>query len=129
MEILAGQLAAEDRAAHEHPGSILVCDPAAITTALYSNLYFQDYSLLDLSVRDLKVLDRYQELTWCDIDIPWEFDPLRDGPHRRRQMHELIRSTLHDYAPHVGREITPVSGDLAQRVEKAFGRRGNPFAE
>lgn len=115
LAILNGQLDYEDRTAEQNPGAILVCDPAAITTALYSVLYFQDSSLMDLAL-----LDRYQRLIWCDIDIDWAPDMLRDGENRRRQMHELIGHHLPEFESAWGGSIPLISGNVADRIGQAW---------
>jgi len=115
LAILSGQLNYEDRAAEQNPGAVLVCDPAVITTALYSVLYFQDSSLMDLAL-----LDRYQRLIWCDIDIDWAPDILREGENRRRQMHELIGQHLPEFESTWGGSIPLISGDVADRIGQAW---------
>jgi nicotinamide riboside kinase len=114
-DILAGQLEYEDRAAEKNPGAILVCDPAAVTTSLYSVLYFQDESLIDL-----KLLDRYQQLLWCNIDIAWVPDPLRDGGNHRRMMHDLISDFLPEFESTWGSSIPLISGSVADRITQAW---------
>jgi nicotinamide riboside kinase len=114
-EVLAGQLAREDQIADQNPGAVLVCDPAAITTALYSLLYFGDESLMDL-----RLLDRYQWLIWCDIDIDWAADDLRDGKIRRQQMHELIANQLPEFEAAWGGPIPLISGTVADRITQAW---------
>ena len=124
-EILQGQIAAEDRAARLNPGAVLVCDPAAITTPLYSHLYFADSTELDLSL-----LARYDLLLWCDIDFDWAPDPLRDGHRMREHMHHLIANSHSEFERFHRETIPLISGDLSERTDSAIaifkGRRGNP---
>lgn len=85
--ILEGQLALEDAAATQF--DVLVCDPAAITTGFYSLEYFGS----DLHL-DPKYLNRYDQVFLCDIDFPWQPDPLRDSETVREHMHALIVTYL-----------------------------------
>lgn len=124
VEILRGQIAAEDHAAEVNPGAILVCDPAAITTPMYSRLYFADPSEFDLAQ-----LLRYEILLWCDIDFDWVTDPLRDGHRMREHMHHLIANSRADFEQAHGYPIPLISGPLPDRIALAtamvLGRRGN----
>ena len=126
-EIVRGQIEAEDQMAAENPGAVLVCDPAVLMTALYSHLYF------DRPVEfDPQIAQRYSDLVWCDIDIDWEPDPLRDGEHFRIRMHEVISSNQEPLQRASGANVYLVSGTVYERVHGAlatgFGRRGNPIS-
>jgi nicotinamide riboside kinase len=114
-EILIGQLAAEDLAARNHPGAVLVCDPAAITTPLYSQLYFEHDAQIDVTL-----LKRYQQLLWCDIDFDWVPDPLRDGPLMRRRMHDLIANYVPEWERIFGKPIPMVTGGIEERLRQAW---------
>lgn len=126
-EIVQGQIDAEDRAAAENPGAILICDPATVMTELYSHLYFGQK--IDL---DRELAQRYAQFVWCDIDIDWVPDPLRDGQHFRDRMHETI--TLHSNQLQVlsGVGIHLVGGSVRERIQSVLpsilGRRGNPIS-
>lgn len=114
-DILLGQIAAEDAAARENPGAVLVCDPAAITTHLYSQLYFDHEAQIDVTL-----LQRYQQILWCDIDIDWEPDPLRDGPDMRERMHDLITGYLPEWERISGGTIPLLSGGIHERLQQAW---------
>lgn len=126
-EIVRGQIEAEDRIAAENPGAVLVCDPAALMTALYSHLYFDQPIEIDP-----EIAQRYSDLVWCDIDIDWEPDPLRDGEHFRIRMHEVISAHQDPLRRASGADMYLVSGAVHERVHRAlatgFGRRGNPIS-
>ena len=114
-DILIGQLAAEDSAAHNHPGAVLVCDPAAITTPLYSQLYFGHEAQIDMTL-----LQRYQQIIWCDIDFDWSPDPLRDGPHMMQRMHDLIARYHPEWQGVFGAPIPLVTGGIEERLQQAW---------
>jgi nicotinamide riboside kinase len=115
VDILRGQLAAEDLAAHENPGAVLVCDPAAITTPLYSQLYFGRDAQIDKAL-----LQRYQQILWCDIDIEWSPDPLRDGPDMRQRMHNLISGYVPAWEQIFGGSIPLITGEIEARLRQAW---------
>jgi NadR type nicotinamide-nucleotide adenylyltransferase len=33
----------------------------------------------------------------CDIDLPWQYDPLREHPEMRTELFEMYRDLLHDH--------------------------------
>lgn len=111
--ILEGQLALEDAAAARF--DVLVCDPAAITTGFYSLEYFGS----DLHL-DRGLLDRYNQIFLCDIDFPWEPDPLRDGEATRKHMHSLIVTYLTQSREIAGRRIPLLSQSAQQRLAQAL---------
>lgn len=111
--ILEGQLALEDAAATQF--DVLVCDPAAITTGFYSMEYFGTEAHLD---RDL--LDRYDQMFLCDIDFPWQPDPLRDGEDVRNHMHSLIVTYLTQKQESLGEKIPLLSGSAPDRLASAL---------
>ena len=126
-DIVQGQIDAEDRAAAENPGAILICDPATVMTELYSHLYFGQK--IDF---DPELAQRYAQFVWCDIDIEWVPDPLRDGQQFRDRIHEAI--TLHSDQLQVasGAGIQLVGGSVGERIQRVLpsiiGRRGNPIS-
>jgi len=111
--ILEGQLALEDAAATQF--DVLVCDPAAITTGFYSLEYFGS----DLHL-DRELLDRYDQIFLCDIDFPWQPDPLRDGEATRKHMHSLIVTYLTQSREIAGGRIPLLSQSAQQRLAEAL---------
>jgi nicotinamide riboside kinase len=111
--ILEGQLALEDAAAAQF--DVLVCDPAAITTGFYSLEYFGS----DLHL-DPKLLNRYDQVFLCDIDFPWQPDPLRDSEHVRERMQNSIVTYLTQTVSVNDREIPVLSQAMPQRLALAL---------
>ncbi len=111
--ILEGQLALEEAAADHF--DVLVCDPAAITTGFYSLVYFGS----DLHL-EWGLLDRYDQLFLCDIDFPWQPDPLREGEVAREQMHTLIVTHLTQKQKIVEGKIPLLSGSTSERRSLAL---------
>lgn len=111
--ILAGQIALEDSSADQC--DILVCDPAAITTGFYSWEYFGS----DLHLQR-ELLDRYDQLFLCDIDFPWQPDPLREGESAREDMQSLIVTYLTQTQDFMDGKIPLLSGPAPQRLSRAL---------
>lgn len=92
--IAAEQAARIEAAAQRHP--LVICDTTPLITALCSQHYFADDSLLagalDLQRRcDLTLL--------CAPDLPWEADGIqRDGPAVRAAFDGRLRATLSAHA-------------------------------
>jgi nicotinamide riboside kinase len=111
--ILQGQLNLEDAAAAQF--DVLVCDPAAITTGFYSLEYFG--SDLHLNPR---YLNRYDRVFLCDIDFPWQPDPLRDSETVREHMHTSIVTYLTQTKSVQDKEIPLLSQSAPQRLALAL---------
>jgi len=111
--ILEGQLALEDAAAAQF--DVLVCDPAAITTGFYSLEYFGSNQHLDP-----EYLHRYDQVFLCDIDFPWQPDPLRDSETVREHMHALIVTYLTQTKSVQDKEIPLLSQSAHQRLALAI---------
>lgn len=111
--ILKGQLALEDAAAAQF--DVLVCDPAAITTGFYSLEYFGS----DLHL-ERELLNRYDQIFLCDIDFPWQPDPLRDSEAVRKHMHSLIVTYLTQTQGIAEDTIPLLSLSAPQRLTRAL---------
>ncbi|HEY8876264.1 MAG TPA: ATP-binding protein [Roseateles sp.] len=77
-------------AARQH--ELVICDTTPLITALCSQHYFNDDSLLD----DAVAFQRRCDLTLlCAPDLPWQADGfLRDGPEVRARFDARIRTAL-----------------------------------
>ena len=90
--IMAAQQEAEDQAAQA--SDLVIADPAAVLTAVYSELYFSDGRLWPAAASAGR---GYALLLWCRPDLPWEADPgQRDGPAHRQQADEIIARAVRD---------------------------------
>lgn len=91
--IAAQQQAFIDAAAADH--DVVVCDTTPLMTAVYSERIFGDRSLQPGAV----ALQRLYPLTLLTaIDIAWQADGQRDGPHVRVPVDGIIRRLLTDNA-------------------------------
>ena len=96
------------------PDGVLVCDPATLMIAIYSELYFADSSLNALA---LEHAHDYDALLWCRPDIPWVAEPgQHDGPQFRERADELLAGWV---ARHGARHrVLEVTGDEG-RIDRA----------
>lgn len=117
--ILEGQLALEDAAATRF--DIVVCDPAAITTGFYSLEYFGS----DLHM-EWDLLKRYDQLFLCDIDFPWQADPLRESPVARAQMHTTIKLYVQENEGRFTGNIPLLTGSTRERLIFALAQLDLP---
>lgn len=51
----------------------------------------------------------------CAPDVPWEYDPLREDPHRRAELYRRYRTLLAQSGP----PVIEVSGELGERLRAA----------
>lgn len=88
--IARGQLHNE-REAEKKAAGYLFCDTELIVTKIWSEVRYKRC--------DPWILRKINEHTYdlfllCDIDLPWESDPLREHPGMREELFELYRREL-----------------------------------
>lgn len=116
--IAAEQAARIEAAAREH--ALVFCDTTPLITALCSQHYFDDDSLLVEAV----AFQRRCDLTLlCAPDLPWQADGiLRDGPEVRARFDARLRAALQAHAlPWVD-----IQGSDAARLAAALRAVGAP---
>lgn len=59
---------------------------------------------------------RYQLTLLCNIDLPWQYDPLREHPHAREEIFGLYKNAL----TASGREYAIVSGQGETRLRNGI---------
>lgn len=110
--IAAEQAARIEAAARQH--DVVICDTTPLITALCSQHYFNDDSLLAGAL----AFQRRCDLTLlCAPDLPWEADGFqRDGPAVRARFDDRLRTTLDRAAlPYVDiRGVWPGRFDVAR---------------
>lgn len=75
------------------PEGVLVADTTPLMTAIYSQVYFQDDSLLPYGLAQQA---RFDHTLVMALDLPWQPDGLlRDGPARAEETDRLLRQALH----------------------------------
>ncbi|TRZ69905.1 MAG: ATPase [Bacteroidetes bacterium] len=90
LNIARGQLERETLAMKTAEG-FLFCDTEFIVTKIWSEFkYGRCHPWIIQQVEQ----HAYDLFLLCDIDIPWENDPLREHPGRRKELFELYCSEL-----------------------------------
>jgi nicotinamide riboside kinase len=112
------QAARIDAAASRH--GLVFCDTTPFITALCSQHYFQDDSLLPGAV----AFQRRCDLTLvCAPDLPWQPDGIqRDGPEVRARFDARLRAALREH----GLPWVDVSGNEAARFATALRTLARP---
>jgi len=101
-----------DSAAAGH--DIVIADTMPLMVAVYSQLLFDDLSLVDMAIS----AQRGASLTLLTaLDLPWVADGLqRDGPHVREPVDRAVRALLTAH----GLNWSVVGGQGASRLDQAF---------
>lgn len=122
-QVLLDQIAREEAvAADVNARSALgarfvIGDPAPAMTALYSDVYYDDDTLITAAVQHAM---GYVVLLWCRPDLPWVADPgQRDGPEARALVDERIGRFVRDHLAPAGISVTELSGDGGARLTTA----------
>lgn len=112
--LLAAAIRLEEEAAATCTLPDLVADPAVLMTAVYSQLYFGDGSLIGPAVDHCRA---YDLLVWCAPDFPWAPDGAqRDGPHERSAADAILAELVDTELRPRGIRVLRVTGDPAARV-------------
>ncbi|MEI6748359.1 MAG: AAA family ATPase [Bacteroidales bacterium] len=90
LEIAHGQIASEDKALLSS-GNFLFSDTECLVTKIWCDVKFGKChewikQQLDENPHDFYLL--------CDIDLPWEPDPLREHPHLRKYLFDIYLDEL-----------------------------------
>ncbi len=69
----------------------LFCDTELLVTKIWSEVKF---GRCDPWILDSLNVHRYDLYLLCDIDLPWQYDPMREHPHRRQFLFDLYYNEL-----------------------------------
>jgi NadR type nicotinamide-nucleotide adenylyltransferase len=75
----------------EKAGDILFCDTDLLVTKIWS-LY--KYGKCDPWIEEHVNCHRYDLYLLCDIDLPWQDDPLREHPENRKELFGMYKEEL-----------------------------------
>lgn len=106
--IARGQREWEEKYAQE-ARDVLICDTDLLVMKVWSEYKYKrcaPYILEQLASRP------YDLFVLCAPDIPWEYDPLRENPGEREELHAIYRRELE------GMDVPflEVSGSLEERI-------------
>lgn len=110
-EIAKGQLAAED-ALIGKANRLLVCDTNLVVIKIWSDV---KYGECDQWIVDEMESRHYDLHLLMNIDLPWEYDPLREHPETRDFLFEKYEAELKRLAS----PYAIIGGDYRQRFERA----------
>lgn len=114
--LMQAQIHAEDQALaliDKGQGAMLFCECGPLQTAVYSQFYFADNSLLAAAHLHQS---RYAMTLWLQPDLPWVVDGLqRDGPVVQAAVHRLLGQQLAQHSP-----VVAVGGVGSARLQAAM---------
>lgn len=111
LKIAEGQLHAEEQYLLE-ANQIVFCDTDFLVTWIWSQV---KYGRCDSWIEKKLSEHRYDLYLLCNIDLPWEFDPLREHPDKRLMLFDLYHKELTQR----GFPFAVVSGEGAARTAMA----------
>jgi NadR type nicotinamide-nucleotide adenylyltransferase len=92
LSIAKGQLASE-AAYMKSADKYLFCDTELLVTKIWSEV---KYNRCDHWIRETIEQHRYDLYLLCDIDLPWEYDPMREHPDKRQYLYDLYYNELNN---------------------------------
>jgi NadR type nicotinamide-nucleotide adenylyltransferase len=90
LSIARGQLSHE-AAMLDKASGYLFCDTELVVTKIWSEV---KYRKCDPWILEAIENHRYDLYLLCDIDLPWEYDPLREHPDQRQFLFDLYFNEL-----------------------------------
>ncbi|MCI4671566.1 MAG: ATP-binding protein [Bacteroidia bacterium] len=118
LAIAKGQLALEENQLSKANG-LLICDTNLLVIQIWSSY---KYGSVSKELQGLIQLEAYELHLLTDIDLPWEFDPMRENPDlkERQELFEIYKNEL--LASRV--RFTILTGNEQQRLKKAMAAIG-----
>jgi len=90
LQIARGQLSLED-AALKTAQQILICDTNLYVIKVWSEY---KYGQCDPEILSLIASRKYDLYLLMYIDIPWQYDPLREHPDKREELYNIYKNEL-----------------------------------
>jgi NadR type nicotinamide-nucleotide adenylyltransferase len=121
VTIARGQLEREEKAA-QSVNRYLFCDTDPLVTKVWSEF---KYGKCDPWIAEKVTFHRYNLYLLCNIDLPWQDDPLREHPGKRKELLGVYLKNLDEM--NVRYAIISGTGKLRlnnaiQAIDKAFGK-------
>jgi NadR type nicotinamide-nucleotide adenylyltransferase len=118
--IAQGQMMHEESQLPE-ANDFLFCDTELLVTKIWSEV---KYNRCDPWISEAVDSHRYDLYLLCDIDLPWEYDPLREHPDLRRFLFDLYYNELKNR----NFPFAVVRGTGKDRLDHAIGIVENFFS-
>jgi NadR type nicotinamide-nucleotide adenylyltransferase len=112
--IAKGQLASEDEWAL-HANKYLICDTDLYVVKVWSE---HKYGKVDAFILENIAQRHYDAYILCNIDMPWDEDPLREHPEP--EMRQYFYNIYKDIVLHSGKPFIIVSGNEEDRLAQAL---------
>ena len=113
LPIAIGQMKLENKLA-KRADKVLICDTDLLETKVYSEEYYGGMVHPDLEAAAEK--NQYDIYLLTYIDIPWQFDSIRDKPGQRENMFNAFENALKKS----NRPYVILKGDEETRLKKAI---------
>jgi NadR type nicotinamide-nucleotide adenylyltransferase len=113
VKIATGQLNRESSLAKAAAG-YLFCDTELLVTKIWSEV---KYGSCDPWILSQVETNHYDLYLLCDIDLPWEYDPLREHPDRR----QFLFNRYYDELSGRGFPFFVINGTGDSRLQRAIG--------
>ena len=125
--IARGQLSGEVSKLHLAE-NFLFCDTELLVTKIWSEV---KYGRCHPWIPENIVKHHYDLYLLCDIDLPWEYDPLREHPDQRQYLFDLYYNELkiRNYPFDVVRGTGPDRLKNALKIIEDFAFKLNPIAD
>ena len=108
--------------------NFLFCDTELLVTKIWSEV---KYGRCHPWIPENIVKHHYDLYLLCDIDLPWEYDPLREHPDQRQYLFDLYYNELkiRNYPFDVVRGTGPDRLKNALKIIEDFAFKLNPIAD
>lgn len=98
----------------QYANHFLFCDTATLVVKIWSEFKYQQV--------DPYILQQYERRCYnyfflCDIDLPWEFDPMREHPNLDDRLD--LRKRYEDHLKRGRVDYTTLSGTMEERFQLA----------
>jgi nicotinamide riboside kinase len=90
----------------------LFCDTNLLVSIVWSQFVFGGVST---ELNNLFVPHSYSHYFLCNIDVPWQYDPLREHPNQREELFLMYQSKLEKYKV----SYSILSGSNEYRLQQA----------
>jgi NadR type nicotinamide-nucleotide adenylyltransferase len=121
VSIARGQLEREEKAA-QRVNRYLFCDTDPLVTKVWSEF---KYGKCDPWIAEKVTTHRYHLYLLCNIDLPWQDDPLREHPENRKELFNLYHNTL----AAMNADFAIISGYAEDRLKNAINAVSNRFTK
>jgi NadR type nicotinamide-nucleotide adenylyltransferase len=103
----------EEETSHESETHLLFCDTDFCVTSIWCNVkYGKCHPWITSELNQ----NHYALYLLCDIDLPWQYDPLREHPDMRKELFEMYQNLLEE--KHFNYKV--VTGTGKQRLLNAI---------